>query len=152
MKKILIIAMLGVLTTLSACKKDEAAPSEVSVQLGKLSDTWVLSSAVKDETEMSGYEDFTLTLSGSTAATTFTYAAIGRPALSPWPAGGTWVFGSTVSSQLIRDSETADEVLMNYTVTETSLEIEFNFSGEGYTNNGRVASPEGHWIFTFSKQ
>lgn len=143
--------MLGVLTTLSACKKDKE-PSVEAVQLGKLSKTWTLTSAVKDDTEMTGYDNFTLTLSGSTAASTFTYAVSGRPELSPWPAGGAWTFGSTVTSQIVRDGETADELLITYTLTNTTLTLDFNFSGEGYANNGRVNSPEGHWIFTFSKQ
>jgi hypothetical protein len=151
MKKVIMIAVLGVFTTLSACKKDDKAPSEEAVQLGKLSNTWNLNSVLKDDTEMEGYEDFSLTLSGSTTAATFTYATNGRPVLSPWPSGGTWVFGSNLSSQLIRDNKTADELMMTYTLTDASLVLDFQFTGEGYENT-RLNSPEGHWIFTFNKQ
>jgi hypothetical protein len=150
MKKFLTIAVLGVLTTLSACK-DKDEPSKEVVQLGKLSDTWQLKSVTQDDVEVEGYEDFSLTLSGSTAAATFTYATSGRPALSPWPAGGSWTFGSSIASQLIRDAGTDDEVQIAYTVTATSLTLEFEFIGEGY-ENARVNSPEGQWVFTFDKQ
>lgn len=146
-----MIAVLGVFSILLACKKDKE-PSEIAVHLGKLSDTWTLVTATKDDREMSGYENFKLTLSGSTAAEHFTYAVQGRPELSPWLAGGTWIFGSTPSLQILRDPKKAHELFIYYSITETTLTLNFIFSGEGYENNGRVESAEGHWTFTFSKQ
>lgn len=150
MNKVLMIAALGVLTTLSACKKDKD-PSAETVQLGKLSDTWVLTSVTKDDMEKPGYENFTLTLAGSTSADHFTYATSGRPELSPWPVGGAWKFGN-VNTQIIRDPATAHEVFISYTLTNSTLTMKFEFSGEGYENNGRVNSAEGSWTFTFNKQ
>ena len=145
-----MIAALGVFITLSACKKDKE-PSAETVQLGKLSDTWILTSVTKDDIEKAGYENFTLTLAGSTSAEHFTYATRGRPELSPWPVGGTWQFGN-VDTQIIRDPGTTHELFTHYTLTNSVLTIRFNFSGEGYENNGRVKSAEGSWIFTFNKQ
>jgi hypothetical protein len=150
MKKFLTIAVLGVLTTLSACK-DKDEPGKEVVQLGKLSDTWQLTNVTQDDVVVAGYDDFSLTLSGSTAAATFTYATTGRPALSPWPVGGRWKFGTNVNEQLVRDAGTDDELVITYAVSATTLTLEFEFTGDGYENT-RVNSPEGQWVFTFDKQ
>lgn len=150
MHKLVMIAMLGVFITLSACKKDKG-PSEETVQLGKLSDTWTLTSVSKDGTEKLGYDNFTLTLAGTQSADHFTYATSGRPELSPWPVGGTWKFGN-VQTQIIRDPGSIHELFISYTLTNTELTMKFNFDGEGYRSNGRAASAEGSWIFTFNKQ
>ena len=79
------------------------------------------------------------------------YGVVGRPLISPWPAGGTWTFGSTVSSQVIRDPGTDDELDITYAVTNTTLEIDFHFTGEGYAA-GRVSGADGHWVYTFTKK
>lgn len=150
MKKQLMIALLGVLTTLSACK-DENEVSAEAAQLKKISATWEITSALKDDEEITGYDNFRLILSGSPDASSFTYATSGRPSLSPWPSGGTWVFGSSVKSQILRDSN-SDEVLILYSLDGNTLSLEFNFAGEGYENIARINSPIGQWKFTFSKQ
>ncbi len=141
--------MLGVLIVLSACKEDK--PSEESIALSKLSSTWNTMSVTKDGVMMSGYEDFSLTLSGSTLASTFAYATLGRPALSPWPSGGSWTFGANIPSQIIRDAGSIHELVVNYTLVDKQLTLEFNFSGTGYSK-GRMNSPAGSWKFIFSKQ
>jgi hypothetical protein len=96
------------------------------------------------------YSDFELTLSGSGSPSVFAYGVAGRPALSPWPAGGTWKFGSGITTDITRDPATIDELQMNYSVTETQLIVSFSFSGEGY--NARVGSSAGSWVFTFAKK
>ena len=142
---------MGVLLLQSGCHKDEANSGERDVQLGKLSSTWKLTSATKDDAAQDGYTDFMLALSGTSGSSAYTYSATGRPQNSPWPSSGTWTFGSTVSSQIIRDKSTVDELPMTYTVTDTQLSLDFHFTGNGYAGS-RVNSAEGHWIFTFSKQ
>jgi len=145
-KELILAIILGVFIILSGCKKDTDSPNEEVIQLGKLSGTWT-ANTVMNGVELEGYEDFTLTISSNPGGV-FTYTTAGRPELSPWPASGSWVFGSTVASQIVRES---DGVIMTYTVTDTALTLEFDFSGEGYPNT-RMKSLEGNWMFTFSRQ
>lgn len=148
MKNILIILLA--VATLVACDK-EHEPTAEELQLRKLEGTWSVTDVKKDDVVSAEYGDFQLTLSGSLDAGTFTYATSGRPETSPWPAGGSWAFGSTITSQVIRDAGSVDELIMNYSVNGSTLILEFDFSGDGYTNN-RVNSPEGQWKFTLDKQ
>jgi hypothetical protein len=120
------------------------------VQLKKLSHTWVLSEVKRDDTVDEGFDNFELTLSGSAGANFFTYGTSGRPAESPWPSGGTWAFGPTITSQLIRDPASDDEVIISYNLSGETLEMEFDFSGSGYAG-GRTQAVEGHWVFTFTR-
>ena len=138
------------LLILQSCGSDESLSKE-EVQLKKLSHTWQLESAEMDDVAEEGFENFELTFAGSAGSAVFTYGVAGRPELSPWPAGGTWTFGPSVTSDLIRDPGTDDELDMSYSVTDATLLVEFDFSGTGYST-GRVKATEGHWVFTFTKQ
>lgn len=135
---------------LQSCGSDES-PSKEEVQLKKLSHTWQLVTAEKDNVAEEGFDNFELTFAGSSGSDVFTYGTVGRPDLSPWPAGGTWVFGSTVTTRLIRDPGTEDELDIDYNLTDSTLELVFYFGGDGYST-GRVKGTEGHWVFTFTKQ
>ena len=148
-KIVMILGLAGL--TLSSCSEDET-PSQKEKQLKKLSDTWVVTSVTMDGGDVtSDYSSFELTLSGSAGSSVFAYGVIGRPEVSPWPSGGTWTFGSAIFSQLIRDPDTDDELDIAYAVTNTTLEIDFHFSGEGY-QTGKVKSAEGHWEYTFMRK
>jgi len=149
-KMILVIGMAGAILLQTGCSDDETK-SEKDTQLDKLSHTWELTSAKLDGADAEGYESFEVTLSGSAGASVFAYGVVGRPEVSPWPSGGTWTFGPTISSQLVRDPDTDDELDIAYVVTNTTLEIDFQFSGEGY-ETGKVRSAEGHWEYTFTKK
>jgi hypothetical protein len=146
----MIFSLTGLI--LSGCSKDEdAKPSAEAKQLTQLSGTWVVSSVTVDgENKTSDYASFELTLSGSANATAYAYGINGRPLLSPWPAGGTWVFGSDITTAIIRDPGTDDQIQMNYMVTETQLTVEFMFSGTGY-NAAKVSSAAGSWVYVFTR-
>jgi hypothetical protein len=148
-----ILSSVLVLTVLfSACKKDDPTPISIAdEQLGKLTATWTASSAKLEGTEQPDYADkFKLTISGTAGATSFGYSASGRPSNSPWPASGTWKFGDNPESQIVRDPG-GDEVNMTYSVSDTELQVTFNFSGVGYPSSSRVANVKGTWVFTFKK-
>jgi hypothetical protein len=66
--------------------------------------------------------------------------------LSPWKASGSWEFGASPETQMIRDKGTADELAMTYSVNETTLSITFTFNGAGYSRTGVV---KGQWVYTF---
>ena len=148
-----IMIVLGLTAViLASCDNKNEDPSPKEVQLNNLSGTWKISSAKFDGDDVTtDYSAFELTLSGLANADVFAYGVKGRPDLSPWPAGGTWKFGADLNSDLVRDPATADELLMDYSVTATQLTIEFTFNGIGY-NGSRVSSSEGNWVYTFTKK
>lgn len=135
---------------LSSCSDDES-PSAKAKQLSNLSGTWQVATVTVDGTDVTqDYSAFELTLSGSAKTDVFTYAVTGRPALSPWPAGGTWSFGTDLKSEIVRDQGT-DNLLINYSITDSQLTMGFMFSGLGY-NASRIRSSEGNWVYTFTKK
>lgn len=137
---------------LISCKDKPDGPTEEEVQLQKLTKTWNLTSASLDGADPGvDYSNFKLSLSGTVGATNFTYSTQGRPIKSPWPGSGTWTFGQVVSSQVVRDPGTNDELPLNYSVSQdgNTLEITFTFTGEGYTA-GRIDNVSGSWRFTFN--
>jgi hypothetical protein len=74
---------------------------------------------------------------------------------SPWPPTVKWEFGSSPATQITRlDSEAPvsddADVPMTYTVNDTQLSIEFDYSGVGFVV-GKAKSTEGTWVFTFTK-
>lgn len=146
---IVILGLTGIL--LSGCGDDES-PSAKAKQLSIISGTWKISNVKVDNADVtSEYPSFELTLSGSAKSDVFAYGIVGRPDLSPWPAGGTWSFGSDLKSNLVRDPSTSDVLNMNYTVTKTQLTIDFMFNGLGY-DASRVNSAAGNWVYTFTKK
>jgi hypothetical protein len=135
---------------LSGCSDDES-PSAKETLLNNLSGTWQVASVTVDNADVTqDYAAFELTLSGSAKSDVFAYAVTGRPELSPWPAGGTWSFGTDMKSEIVRDQGT-DNLLINYSITDSQLTIGFMFSGLGY-NASRIRSSEGNWVYTFAKK
>lgn len=149
-KPILSVLVLAVLLGYAGCGKDKnPAPSTEEVQLGKLNGTWKVGTSgnvTLDAVSQPGYSDFTLTLNGTAGSTSYNYSTAGRPSLSPWPASGTWTFGSDAEKSIIRDPGT-DQVIVNYTATDTQLELTFD-----YTQGGEAAKVNGQWVFTLTKQ
>jgi hypothetical protein len=142
-----LLAISALLLTYSGCKNSKPPePSDEEVQLGKLSKLWKATSVKKDNVVQTGYTNFTLTLSGTAGSTSFGYVTAGRPPLSPWLSSGSWTFDTDPLTSVIRDKGTADELKMTYTVTETTLEITYNFQGVGYA---RVGNVKGQWVMIF---
>ena len=144
-KFILSFALIGVLFSYSGCKSDPAAVDPKDAQIAKLSKTWKL---VKNEAKLDGvtqpgYDNFTLTVSGSAGQTSFGYTTSGRPPLSPWLASGTFAFGADFTTQIVGDAG----LPVTYSVSDTKLQITFNYSGAG--NPGRVNNVKGNWVYTF---
>jgi len=138
----------GVILIFSGCGgKGSPAESTPDKQLGLLSQTWKVSSVTLDGVDQtSKWTGFQLTISGTKGATTFNYTCASRPALSPWPASGTWTFGADPVTQIIR---TEDTLPMTYTVTSTTptLQLSFKYTGNGYS---RISNVSGNWIFNFT--
>jgi hypothetical protein len=134
----------------SGCSDDESL-SATEKQLDKLSGTWVISEATMSSTDYTDeYADFELTLSGSAGTSVYAYGVVGRPVSSPWPAGGTWSFGSDIKTDIVRDPGTSDELEVTYAVSGSQLIITFLYAGDGY--NARVGSVSGNWTYTFERK
>ncbi len=143
-----LLGLVGLLLTYSNCKDKKSTPEPITdVQLGKLARTWKINTVTLDGVDkLADYTAFQLVLSGTKGNTSFGYSTSGRPALSPWKSSGSWEFGTSVETQMIRDKGTADELAMTYAVTETTLSISFTFNGPGYSRTGVV---KGQWVYTF---
>jgi hypothetical protein len=172
--RILSLVILVVITTVYVgCKKDDDnEKTEEQMQLDKLRGEWIIVSANDSNDRTGDFIDdsdplnpikMKLTLGGNYAeGGTYNYSVTGpRPTPSPWPASGTWKFGTRKLSELIRDpttqaSTSGDEIPMGYSLTEngtdTILEIEFTVpEGHQGWEGGRISSVEGGWRFTFTK-
>ncbi len=145
-----LVVLAGVALFYVSCdNSDSPGKSEQDTQIEKLNGSWTITS--NDDVTLDGgstgedYTGFTLTLTGQAGSNAISYAASGRPATSAWPGNGTLAFGTVVTQDLTRD----DAVGITYSVTDTELIMEFNYSGDPYT---RAKNVQGAWRFTFTKQ
>jgi hypothetical protein len=135
---------------------DGDTKSDEEIQLEALSKTWTLTDAELDNAPR--FADFTgmkLTLSGAfTAGGTYNYSITGTtPTPSPWPRSGTWKFGADVKIHMIRNPGTgasAENLEMNYSLSNGILTISFTCTDCNYDGGGRVSSVDGPWVFTFN--
>jgi hypothetical protein len=152
----ILLLALAILLTYSSCDNGgNGGPTVEEVQLEKLSGTWTVTGTSTNVTldavsKKTDYATFELTLTGTPGATSFGYTTANRPALSPWPSTGTWAFGASPESMVVRDPDkTADLLNMTYAVDGTQLQITFNFAGAGYKRTKQVT---GEWIFTMARK
>jgi hypothetical protein len=146
------LVVAAVMSTYVGCKPDDPpAPPIADVQFDKLKKTWKVSTVSFDgEDRTADYSGFQLVLGGTKGTPPFSYNTTARPSLSPWPASGTWEFGSAVETQIIRyNTIDDDELAITYTVTESTLTLTFTFP-EGLNGYSRTREIEGPWIFTFT--
>lgn len=150
LKLFLPCVALIVLLTYSGCGPDPTpAPTVEEEKLGLLSATWNATSVTLDGVaKTADYSNFKLTVSGTYPSDLYDYSTSGRPAVSPWPSAGKWGYGSDPATTIIRDKGLAKQLEMQYTVTESTLEITFMYNGTGEARTSQVS---GTWVFSFSK-
>ncbi|MBS1543625.1 MAG: hypothetical protein JST14_08335 [Bacteroidetes bacterium] len=146
------VLFIGMTFLFSDCKKSSGpGQSPQDAQLVKLSKTWAIKASTDgvtlDGTPQTGYSTFTLTVSGTAGQTTFGFTTDKRPPLSPWPISGTFTFGNDFATQLTRN-DTPTALPITYSVTDTQLQMTFNYSGPGFT--ARTNNVKGNWVFTMS--
>ena len=152
-----LLAIAGLGLFYAGCGGDDKDNDPIEkVQLGKLSTTWNISSVTLDGAARTDFTGFTLSMSGSFDAASpkgpynFTVGGT-RPNPSPWPASGTWKFGASPLTDLLRKDSPADpDLAMTYSVSDTQLTIEFTYNGDGFAGS-RINKVEGNWVFTFTK-
>lgn len=144
-----LVFVSAILLTYAGCKGKKTDPEPATdIQFDKLKKTWKINTVSLDGVDKTAdYTSFQLVFSGTKGTYPFDYATSGRPSLSPWPASGKVDFGTSPETQLIRDKGTVDELGLTYSVTETTLTIEFTFNGSGYA--ARTGVVKGAWIYTF---
>lgn len=145
LRSIMFFSLLLIL----GCGDDNGPGQSIEdVQLGKLSKAWNVTNVELNNVVQTGYDNFVLTLTGSAGSASFGYSTAGRPQLSPWPSSGNWVFGASPETQIIRDQGTQDELAITYSVTDTQLQLTFDFTGTGFA--GKTSNVGGQWVFTFA--
>jgi hypothetical protein len=145
-----LLILAGVASFYVGCDGEKTEKSETDQQIEKLDATWATTAYNLDGTTPTDldYSGFKLTINGSAGNTEVNYTVTGRPSgkPSPWNSSGVFEFGTNVKQNLIRDDGTA----INYSVTETTLIIDFTFSAAPYP--GRVDNVNGNWHFEFEKE
>lgn len=144
---ILIMLLSGILICTGCGSDDETGASVTEQQIEKLKGSWKATTVTLDEVPQDDYDAFTLAISANTA-TSVHYAITGNPDNSPWISefGGRLSFDERdPAAYLIRE----DDVSIQYSVTGTTLVMEFTYEDE--SAGGRLASVSGNWKFTFSK-
>jgi hypothetical protein len=138
------VVLCGLVALQSCDKKNGPGESIEDQQLIKLSKTWTVTSVTLDGLDKTtDYANFVLTISGTAGSPPFGFSTSGAPSPSPWPSSGNWTFGTSPTTELIRD----DEVVITYSVTDTVLQLSFSYNGDGFL--GRTNSVTGPWIFEF---
>ncbi|MGC4023432.1 MAG: hypothetical protein QM734_16515 [Cyclobacteriaceae bacterium] len=109
------VLSLGTLFIYSGCGGGGGGSESVQdKQLGLLSKKWTVVSQTSGSVLLGPtgsqadstvhWKNFTLTITGTKGASSFSYSTSGQPKLSVWPAGGTWSFdSSSPGNAIVRD-------------------------------------------------
>jgi len=148
-KLFIVLALFGVAMSFWQCGSDPApATDPQDEQLTKLSHTWTTTNVTFNSSPVTGYENFEITLTGTAGQDTFNFSVTGRPAgtnNTPWPASGTFTFGTDFATILNRD----DGTVVTYSVSSTQLQMTFTYNGTGFSGS-RTNVVNGNWSFTFA--
>tara|TARA_B100000886_G_C20411666_1_gene487340 strand:- start:449 stop:874 length:426 start_codon:yes stop_codon:yes gene_type:complete len=112
----------------------------LEIQANLLDGKWILkneTSATRDGSVVDDFKNLTLTFSGSSNSGG-TYSTSNSIDIDVWPNSGIWSFQNNEKSKLLRN----DDVIMNISVTQTTLRISFSVDG---------GLKVGNWIFDFIK-
>jgi hypothetical protein len=146
--KILVSLMVvGILMTYTGCKKKKGDPEPITdQQIEKLSKPWKIDAVTLGNDRTADFANFTITFTGTKGVPSIGYTtAGGKPTPSPWASSGVFTFdANTPETKLKRD----DGVDVTYSVTETRLQMNFQYNDSGF---GRVNAVRGDWVFTFKQ-
>ena len=136
-----IIFLFFILSCGNNKQPDLELTDPLDIQANLLNGKWILkneTSATRDGSVVSDFKNLTLSFSGSSNSGG-TYSTSNSIDSDVWPNSGTWVFQNNEKSKLLRN----DNVLMNISVTQTTLRISFTVEG---------GLKVGNWIFDFIKE
>ena len=154
---ILPLFALALLALLSDCKcgGTKNDPNPRIGYLKSLAGTWKVSATnvTLDNKPQTGYENFTLTITGTDDQAVngnfgFTTAGLSAGFASPWDKQGTFSFApdAAASSKITRK----DDVTIDYAVVSNTLTLKFNYQGSPYTA-ARTSEVKGQWVFVLTK-
>ena len=155
MKLSKLTLFLIVSISILGCSSDgnDEEPNLFKQQFKKMAHTWAATEVTLDGADKSmDYAAFEIVFADTDTDLLHTYAVTGRPNGSPWKAAGEWAFNfdGDLLTKFQRDGG-AEAIDINYVVTETTLELTFNFVGEGYAAKTAVDAT-GTWVFKFEKE
>lgn len=145
MKKInyLLVCLFLSMTVFVGCKSDDGGDPEPSAEqqaLEALQGTWKVTDAKKDNVDLDGYSNMTMTISSNK-----TISTPNAPTGSVFPTGS-FIFVEGSNFKKIK----VDGVDVELTVGSSSLVAKFKLDEDG-NNAARVAGLEGSYTFTFGK-
>lgn len=130
----------------------EDTKPEEQLQLEALTKNWTLQSASLDnDPRTADFTNMKLNLSGTySPGATYNYNITGTLAMpSPWPRTGTWKFGSSVKTQIIRNPG-SENLNVTYSLSGNTLTLDFLCQTCDFAGGGRVSSVNGNWRFVFT--
>lgn len=136
-----IIFLFFILSCGNNKQPDLELTDPLDIQANLLNGKWILkneTSATRDGSVVSDFKNLILSFSGSSNSGG-TYSTSNSIDSDVWPNSGTWAFQNNEKSKLLRN----DNVLMNISVTQTTLRISFTVEG---------GLKVGNWIFDFIKE
>lgn len=138
-KLIYFLSILSFVTVLSSCDDDD--PDPIAERTNLLANTWNISSATLDGTDVTNpsYSNFALTLRADGSYTT----ADGDPAFT---GSGFWSIPSATNLNQLRIGNT--DVTASLNSTNDQLTLTFALSGNPI--NGRVAGLSGNYVFVLT--
>ena len=122
-----IIFLFFILSCGNNKQPDLELTDPLDIQANLLNGKWILkneTSATRDGSVVSDFKNLTLSFSGSSNSGG-TYSTSNSIDSDVWPNSGTWSFQNNEKSKLLRN----DNVLMNISVTQTTLRISFTVEG-----------------------
>jgi hypothetical protein len=152
-----LLVLAGLATFYVGCKgSNDPGKSDTDVQIEKLTATWKVANTTDVTLDGAApaldQKGLTLTISGSPGSKQVSYTATKRPVgPSAWPQGGTFEFDAAAPKTKVKRQ---DDVVVSYEFTaDGKLKMTFTQSGQGYTSNdARIESVAGEWVYVFTKQ
>ena len=151
--RLLSFVVIGMIVLVAACKPDPPpVPTAEELRLEELAGTssltWNVSSVTLDGTDqVSDWTGFTLTFT-----TTKTYSTSNSGDENVWPANGTWDFDGPVDSPDVDTIVRSDNIPVSVVnISETSMQLSFDYVLVSPAQNARTESIEGTWVFGFTR-
>jgi hypothetical protein len=148
-----LLILAGLSSFYMACDDPSGGEkSEIDQQIEKLTGTWDATNVTLDGVAPPvDQSEFQISINGTAGDPTINFTATRPEGLSPWPSSGTMDFDENEpTTMLIRNDGGGETVTITYSVSETSLVMDFVFSGDPFIS-GRNKNVNGNWHYEFSK-
>jgi hypothetical protein len=148
-----LVILAGLSSFYIACDEGGGkSKSETDQQIEKLNGTWDATTVTLDGVAPPiDQSDFQLTINGSAGNTVINFVTVRPTGLSPWPPSGTLEFDeASPTTTLVRNDGGGETVTISYSVSETTLSMDFLFSGDPFPS-GRTKNVNGTWHYEFAK-